>query len=644
MRESKCIYTVIAVVFLVSVIIPVSGVDVASRVTSTTDAELNAAVRVQEKARYALPVHRYISDYAFSRVMARRKENEKSATNPGQESESIASVLNKLTSTNHRIGVLGKLKLMLKTSPDLLATKFLVSAGSGLDFLFGRRPEAKHILQKARTFDELLARVNLRLGVTYPDLPIKGNEPVLKDASLRAIALKLFSARYLAGGSLDAAKRTAGTHWGDRQFWHSMVDPASNLKLTNDDVVKQIKVYMRKLYQESRDVSPEKRWWYYGRMLHTIQDSYSDAHVARDVGQPGLPVHFFQNYAKQLAEHHAIADSSIEDDEKAIKDDPDSASSKLRARILRRKAQLYTTAVARSTELLDLLWDGAYDNTRAGTSDDLWPSIDKLLDKVYLFPNNRWRKAITGGALPSYNSKADSISGRLLDQMEYGSFDTNPMELSDTMHKHLNGYVRLTITKIVATNLPSADFIGTTDPFLTISNGLHTLFVAGEGELQKPKTSVKGSRKRKQTSQPEFVWELDHSRDMMLYTPLEIDVYDSDVVLAVPRPEDSEWLGMGKIDPAEFLASRPTAAATPISVTKVIRLKRKDGTPAGKLTVTATATRVASGRGTAPLPYNDWGRRDDAPASSPFPRASPLDPERLHDSKAHSKLFKEKLI
>jgi hypothetical protein len=584
--------------------VPTSGVNVADL------SESDAFLEVRNSARYALPLHRMVSEVAFDAVQSRRKET--------RQSDSISTILDNVVSPRKDAGMLEKLRHLFRTKPDLLATKMVLNIGNSLDFIFGRRREAQAVLTKAKDYGELLDRVNLRLGTTYPDVPTNGNEPCSDGDSLSSIALKLFSGRHVLSASISGAKRFADTHYGDKQLWHSMIDPSSNVDVTNEYVVKQIKVFMKQLYTESRKAPPEHRFWYYGRMLHTIQDSYSDAHVARDLTSPGAPVHFFQNYARQDGDKHALADSSLREDRVAITEHPDSKYSKVRAEIRPRKARLYALAMRASVEFLDLVWEDSPENEN---NKDVWPEIEKLLDEVYQFSSPDWLHAATGGALPIYSKHGNGF-GRPLHLMGYGFKISNPFKVSDTAttkKRSAAGFVEVTIVKVVAIGLPSGDMIGHNDPFLSIGIGHSVPFTTGVGDHET--VTSDGSEESK------FTWKLDHAAETPQGQAITFAVYDSDSVLSVAKTHNSDFLGAGSIKPRAFVSQPLLRDSNSNHVggvaTMSIELKRRNGKPAGTLFVTGSAV-ILGDVHLRPSINNDFNQYYNQPLS-------PLNPHRVVD-------------
>lgn len=96
------------------------------------------------------------------------------------------------------------------------------------------------------------------------------------------------------------------SHYGDLQYWHSMA-PAG--KHTNGEVVDLIVKQLRKWFQAALD---QDEIFHVGKMLHTVQDSYSRSHVIRKESKSEelhtKKVVKFQAYDAQDAHKHGEAD------------------------------------------------------------------------------------------------------------------------------------------------------------------------------------------------------------------------------------------------------------------------------------------------------------------------------------------------
>jgi RHS repeat-associated protein len=106
------------------------------------------------------------------------------------------------------------------------------------------------------------------------------------------------------------------THYGEYQFWHSM----QNNEKTADELTQKIKAQIltyfnngRKLYDECKFKEAGVE---IGKGLHTIQDSFSKAHVVRDPFTGEITQ--FENYSAQDPHLHEKADEDTPGNERQI--------------------------------------------------------------------------------------------------------------------------------------------------------------------------------------------------------------------------------------------------------------------------------------------------------------------------------------
>ena len=96
------------------------------------------------------------------------------------------------------------------------------------------------------------------------------------------------------------------SHYGDLQYWHSMA-PAG--KHTNGEVLELIVKQLRAWFKKAID---DGQIFHIGKVLHTVQDSYSRSHVIRKPGKGELLqtrlIVRFQAYDAQDAHKHGEAD------------------------------------------------------------------------------------------------------------------------------------------------------------------------------------------------------------------------------------------------------------------------------------------------------------------------------------------------
>jgi hypothetical protein len=340
--------------------------------------------------------------------------------------------------------------------------------------------------------------------------------------------------------SIDSAKAIAMSHEGDRQYWHAMV--ASHTK-PNYEVKNAIMVYCKNMYEASREATESKRWWYYGRILHLIEDSYSDAHVARNIDDPLLPIRFFQNYAVQDGHKHGISDTKPEEDEESIKAGAKkpNADIKLMQKIAARKKKLYAQAMLMSERFLEIVFVGGSRDSIEGPkkSKDLWPRIKDVLDAVFTFDLPTWSGAVAGSSLPEYAK--EGVNGRKLDSHDYAPGPGS--QLVDQPQESLS----FSLTQVIGVDLVKADAIGDSDPFIVIT---------GDGVRGTPfqTTEALPMSHRMSNSKSEVVWDLDHDFVGDKTSELTLTVYDSDTLIGVPSVADSDLLGIATIKLHDFFS------------------------------------------------------------------------------------------
>ncbi|MCT8176736.1 Ig-like domain repeat protein [Variovorax sp. CY25R-8] len=127
----------------------------------------------------------------------------------------------------------------------------------------------------------------LRKGVRWPDVPSRKPNSI----SYGGLILDLEKP-----GTL-----TYESHYGSRQYWHSMVP--SDGSYTNKQVLEKIVDQAKSWYQAS--VS-EGNIFHVGKVLHMVQDSYSQSHVVRNSVDDVI---VFQSYQDQDSHQHGSADS-----------------------------------------------------------------------------------------------------------------------------------------------------------------------------------------------------------------------------------------------------------------------------------------------------------------------------------------------
>ncbi len=157
---------------------------------------------------------------------------------------------------------------------------FKITGGGGIH---------EKITEQAATDAGIPFSRELRKGSAWPDLPCKNPDEV---ALCPVGTLKdLHREGTLANRS----------HYGDRQFWHSMT-PTSDQPLSNGEVVDKIVRQAKEWYVQGVEGNND---FPIGKMLHMVQDSYSASHTIRD--QAGH-LQQFQGYDAQDSHAHGDAD------------------------------------------------------------------------------------------------------------------------------------------------------------------------------------------------------------------------------------------------------------------------------------------------------------------------------------------------
>jgi C2 domain len=499
--------------------------------TSETTASL-------ETTGYSLPIHRQLADDSY--VHVKRKLGLDKLPKESILVPQSARVPKSRAEARDQ-GVLSGMKTHLTDVLDQARSMASYQIGQGTDKLFGKAPEGEKLYTTSRNFKEFIARVNLRLGVTYPDVPVPGNKFVTSRDSLTTIVSRLFTTRHLASASVTGAKTMAMSHEGDRQYWHAMT--SAPVGETNSHVKKAILTYLHGLYEESRSVPEEQRWWFYGRMLHAIEDSFSDAHCARNVDAPNLPIRFFQDYSKQVMAKHGASDTSPTEDKAAFAKSSTDKDVALKKKIAARKQKLYAQALHVSKEFLSIVFTAGGRDAKGKLSPtmtkDLWPSIKQLLDtKVFVFDSLKWKDAGSGGSLPDYAK--DAKDARALDKVETENRGR------DTRLDLTQLAAILTITRIEGVGLVDKDTVGQSDPFVVFSNPsiVGTPFQTVE--------VLPGSRSTGRDGKLRVVWNLNHDFTGPMYQALTLRVYDNDRLVGMPTPDGSDFMGEGKIKLSDF--------------------------------------------------------------------------------------------
>jgi hypothetical protein len=524
------------------------------------------------QAKYSLSNHRDICSRAFDAILSEKGESDgpSGAHIVRADYESRKNNKNKKSTNSGFWSKMGsRIVSVIDHIKDPLSSRVIDSVGSGLDFLFGRKEKAASVLASSHSFSEFVERVNIRLGVTFPDVPLPGNEPVSLQSSLRELSLRLFSGRHILSPSITGLHQMASSHEGDRQYWHAMTADVN--RETNGQVKTAIIVFLKSLYLDSRLVSEEKQWWFYGRMLHTIQDSYSDAHCARDTSHPSMPIHFFQDYRKQTMSDHSVSDQNpIEFREKLH----DLSKHFQNSDFTVRKHKLYAKAFEMTKEFFRLVW------TPTTAANGNWPAIEKLLDRVFVFDSLEWENAPAGGSLPEF--AADKANARDREQKVYGNEAFNPfstvlpflMDDKRPVTAYAMWPVSLTIKSISMTGARSGDWHSKNDPFLLIRAGSGKVFQSQEATPQRYRTRRRVLQPdREGSTYSDYDWELHHTFECHLGDDLSISVYDSDNVLSAPSKDDGDLLGTSLVNVNDFhqlisqMRTRESIAEGEVSIT-----------------------------------------------------------------------------
>jgi hypothetical protein len=334
-------------------------------------------------------------------------------------------------------------------------------------------------------------------------------------------------------GSVGAIK---ATHYGENQYWHAM---DSGDAKTNLEVRDRIFARFQSLYEESRKVSSEKRYWYYGSILHTLQDGHSDAHVARAMDVPDMPIHFFQNYKQQEGGKHGVADADADAAECEQKFETSSmeAGTELtdmykNTDIKKIKERLYKRSAALSEEFLRIVRGN---RARPGHKDsieapapDIWESeLLPFFEKAFAFDTRKdWTHAAPGGSLPLYAKSVDIARGR-------NQFVPGKREEGE------KGEFTIKIESIKGSDFMDKDYVtGGSDVYLSIS----------VGNYESVKTEVKENFASKANAE----WKVDQEWIVSPGDIVRVEAFDSDDSLVRTH---SEKLGYATWKVSDFQRS-----------------------------------------------------------------------------------------
>jgi hypothetical protein len=166
-------------------------------------------VGVETKVHYSLANHRALTQRAFDSV----KRSLGLHLKPKEDLFESA----RTPEPKKKTGFLASMANLVSNKLSVWSAKVTMKLGNGISFLFDSKSDAMDIIEDSHTFEEYVSRVNLRLGVTYPDVPLAGNKPISLKDSLRKVSLRLYTMRHIRSASLDAVRGItdlAATHEG----------------------------------------------------------------------------------------------------------------------------------------------------------------------------------------------------------------------------------------------------------------------------------------------------------------------------------------------------------------------------------------------------------------------------------------------
>lgn len=152
--------------------------------------------------------------------------------------------------------------------------------------IWGKGAVHESIAKEAAKLAKVPYTTALEKGVEWPDVPStkpgETNYPGLINGDL-----------YKKGTI------TNDSHYGQNQFWHSMAPPG---KLKNGEVLDKIVNQAVQWYEQAQK---EENIFHVGKVLHIVQDSFSEAHTMRTTNGKIVT---FQSYDKQDPNKHEKAD------------------------------------------------------------------------------------------------------------------------------------------------------------------------------------------------------------------------------------------------------------------------------------------------------------------------------------------------
>ncbi|MCD8415943.1 DUF4280 domain-containing protein [Tenacibaculum dicentrarchi] len=156
-------------------------------------------------------------------------------------------------------------------------------------------------------------------GCAWPDVPYGDQD------SIETCYFDMLWMMY-KGNDADKNSLVYRSHNGDLQFWHSMAPPGD---YTNQQIVDKIVVQAKKWYNKAQGLEKEymklsqQDWlsrllevkhvmglFHIGKILHMIQDSYSESHILRNSKKEIIQI---QSYTSQDSHKHGTADAVNQD-------------------------------------------------------------------------------------------------------------------------------------------------------------------------------------------------------------------------------------------------------------------------------------------------------------------------------------------
>lgn len=238
---------------------------------------------------------------------------------------------------------------------------------------FGGKVHESITKQAAKNAD-LTPYGNLVDGVKWPDAP---DEDENKKPNLASYA-KLFP---VVGTINTPGTITHDSHHGKYQIWHSMAP--DDRQYSNGEVKDLIIDQAIKWYEKAQSTGDNL---HLGKVLHMVQDSYSNSHVIRDENGN---VKNFQSYNEQDGHAHGL------EDKPQIKTVTESNGIERQVMDDWQKVPGAMQALEASTQILKLYKSGA----------NLKDLATYLRDRVYQFENEHTKDTPAGGTDPKYAPK-----------------------------------------------------------------------------------------------------------------------------------------------------------------------------------------------------------------------------------------------